>query len=431
MYWQPPVYFLATALWYRIVGFGLFQVRLLSIVFGLLCLISWFTIVRGLARSAVAGLLAMGLISVDYFFLIGASHGRMDIMCVGFGSLGLAAYVRWHLTNARLAIFSGHTLAALAVFSHPVGIVWAVALLLAMWFFDRRLLSFRLLVIGALPYLLGASAWGVYIAQDTAAFHEQMRAILAENQRVFYDPNFSGFRPIQYLEQEIVNRYAAPFGLLPDVSLARRLKAVVLVAYLGAVCGILAIRRLRSNPAVAWFAAIFIASFFLLAEVSPSKYSYYLPHTTVMLAACFSVFLSYVTSPPAWRSIATAVAILAGIQLAGIVHLARSDDFHRQFQPAVAAIRHVAGSNARVMASNHFWLGLWDDPNFLTDPTLGFLSGLRPDVFVMDPLSRSLHAMDKERDPAKYSHVQSAIENSNLIFDNNVYQIYTQKSNWH
>jgi 4-amino-4-deoxy-L-arabinose transferase-like glycosyltransferase len=423
-YVQPPLYFLVSAVLFQVVGFGLHQVRLLSIFFGLVCLFSWYKTVRSLGFPQSLGLLVMGLISVDYFFLIGASHGRMDMMCVGLGSAGLAIYTNLRTRNLFRAVFWGNAMAALAMLTHPAGIVWAAAVLLAILMFDLHSFSVKLLAVAALPYLLAAVSWGAYILQDPVAFRDQLRGNLLVNKGSFDYSHLSHFQVLGYLEQEIITRYAAPFGLLGGVSLASRLKILVLVAYLTGVFGIILVKRLRVISTFLWFSIIFLSGFFLLAEISPSKFAYYLPHTTVMMAACLGIFLYSVTRSPQWRLI-FAVAILIGfIQIGGAANVIRQNEYRSTFVPVIHAIERNSRPNSTIMSEAELWFGLWRDRTVLDDPLLGFLSGIHPDVFVMNPVFQALHERDRRTNPAGYEHVQRLIEQSRMVYKDSYNRVY-------
>ncbi len=423
-YVQPPLYFIVTAALFRIVGFGVAQVRLLSVFFGLVCLFSWYIIVRSLTKSAAAALLVTGLISVDYFFLIGASHGRMDMMCVGLGSAGLAAYIYWRRVDLLRAVLWGNALAALALLTHPAALGWAAGLMLAILLLDRRRLSVKLFAAIAVPYLLAGAAWGSYIAQDPAAFREQMHGTLTENEGSFDYSHLSHSRIIRYLQQEILTRYAAPFGFLRGVGLASRLKILVLTAYLVGVFGILLFRRLHRRPFMVWFPVFFLTAFLILAEVSPSKFNYYLPHTTIIMAACLGMFLLHVTDSPRWKPIFAVVALLAAIQLGGAAYLIQQDEYHGNYLPVIQAIKQNTADGALIMSQGELWFGLCPDRTVLDDYRLGFLSGLRPDAFVMDPVFRDLHEKDRRANPADYRHVQSLMEHSRIVYRDPYSQVY-------
>jgi hypothetical protein len=61
---QPPLHFLTTAAWFKLFGFGVLQLRL-----------------EAVRQHEGVWLLLTGFISFDYFFLVSASDGRMDMMC--------------------------------------------------------------------------------------------------------------------------------------------------------------------------------------------------------------------------------------------------------------------------------------------------------------------------------------------------------------
>ncbi len=63
-YWNLPVALVAQAGWYRVFGFTLFTMRSLSILFGLLALVSWYAIVSELSESRLAGALTAALLSI-------------------------------------------------------------------------------------------------------------------------------------------------------------------------------------------------------------------------------------------------------------------------------------------------------------------------------------------------------------------------------
>ena len=315
-------------------------------------------------------------------------------------------------------------LAALAMLTHPAGLVWAAGVMLAMLLLDRRQLSAKLIAALVIPYLLAGVAWGSYIAQDPAAFREQMKDILIVNERSFDYSHSSRSHVIRYLQQEVLTRYAGPFGFLPGVGLASRLKILILAAYLTGVFGILLSRKLRKIHFMVWLSTLFVTAFFILAEISPSKFSYYLPHTTVIMAACLGMFLFEVSDSPRWKPILAVVALLAAVQLGGAGHVIQQDEFHRNYLPVIDVIERNSPRNGLIMSQAELWFGLWQSHTVLDDNRLGLLSGLRPDVFVMDPVFRDLHEKDRQVDPVAYQHVQRMIDQSRSIYEDNYSEVY-------
>lgn len=289
---------------------------------------------------------------------------------------------------------------------------------------DRRALSARLLIVGAIPYMLGGACWGVYIFQDLTAFQEQMRGTLIVNENSFDYSRLSHFRILRYLEQELITRYAAPFGLLGGVGPASRLKILVLGAYLTGIFGILFVRKLRQNPVLLWFSVLFISGFLLVAELSPSKFSYYLPHTTVMMAACAGMFIYNVTPSPRWAMILVVTAILAAVQLGGAAVVIRRNEDRRTFMPVIDAIEQHSSPNSIVMSESELWFGLWRNRTVLNDPLLGFRSGIRPDVVVMNSVYRDLHERDRRTNPAGFEHVQKLLKEFLMVYEDTYSQVY-------
>ena len=421
-YWLPPLHFVTTAVWFQIWGFGMPQLRLLSVLFGMLAIISWFLVVYHLQKVGWMALLAAGLVSTDYFFLIGASHGRMDIMCASLGAAALASYAAFRERSLKKAVLCSHTLAALALVTHPAGIVYPAGLLVMVLWLDARRVSLRLAMLAVVPYIVVEAAWGIYIMQDYSAFLAQFGRNLELNVNSFSDPRLSSNRFLRYLEQEVVFRYAAPFGLLPGTSLINHAKAIVFVAYSISVAGLLALRRLRSDRPASVLALLFLTSFFLLAEISPSKFSYYLPHTTTVLAACLGVFL-YKVDAPRFVKLAAILAV-GGLGISGTVYNMKRDAYHRSFKPTVASILSNSPSESLVMGSGELWFGLAERRTVLHDTLLGAHSGLRPAVFVMDPVYQMLHERDKQAAPEVYVHVEQLLQHSRLVHQDGYYRVY-------
>lgn len=427
-YWQPPLYFVTTAAWYRIAGFGLIQVRLLSVLFGLLALYSWNSIARSLFPSPNVGLLVTGLVSVDYFFVLGASQGRMDVMCAALGIAAVAVYLRLRKKSFARAIFWSHMLATLSVVTHPAGLGYWLGLVFLILYFDRRLLSIKAVIIAALPCLIGGLAWGAYIAQDPDQFITQMHGILNSNLHSFEGGPWSDIPFLRNLQKEVFFRYVAPFGLAGAVGLAQRLKAFVLLAYVVGIGGTLLMSRRHPNMIV--FPALTLIMILYIALASPSKYSYYLPHTTMFMAACFAVFVSHLDFADTTRKrlMAAAVLAIALIQMSGLAFRARQNSYGHSFLPAAAAIVQHSPPGSLVMASGELWFPLQPERRLLHDPVLGYRNGLKPAMFVMDPLYHMLHDQQRIATPQIYAHVQSYLEHSQLVYDDGYYQVYVPQA---
>jgi len=103
-YWIVPLFPLAEAAWFRAMGFGLMQVRYLSILWGLLALWAWYRMLQILSGDERVALLALGLMAVDFTVAWTASVGRMDMMCAALGGAGLTAFLILRETNFVRAV---------------------------------------------------------------------------------------------------------------------------------------------------------------------------------------------------------------------------------------------------------------------------------------------------------------------------------------
>ena len=93
-YWIMPLHALIQAAWYSLFGFGILQMRSISILAGLVVTLAWFCIVRIMSGSRLAGVLAAALLSADVTFLWSAADGRMDMLATALASCGLVSYLK-------------------------------------------------------------------------------------------------------------------------------------------------------------------------------------------------------------------------------------------------------------------------------------------------------------------------------------------------
>jgi len=425
-YWQPPLYFLTTAAWYRLVGFGLFQVRILSVLFGLLAIYSWFMIGRCLSGSSTLALLMSGLVSIDYFFVLGASQGRMDMMCAALGVAAIAVYLRLRVRCFPSAIFWSHALATMSVLTHPVGLSYWLGLMLLIVYFDRRSLSFNILLLAATPCLAGGVGWGLYIAQDPVAFVTQIHRTLEINKYSFEMPNLSSIGFVRNLQLELHFRYVGPFGFGPGVGPAQRTKALVLLTYVVGVIGTFILSSSRERRNIIVLPALALVAILYLALVSPSKFSYYLPHTTMFMAACLAAFLYYLKLSARRKQIVAvaALTLVGGIQAGGLLYRVHQNPYGHSFVPAVESIVRNSAPGTVVVGSGELWFRLQPERSVLHDPALGFRNGMEPRIFVMDPLYRELYERERQAGSPIYSWVRDYLDRSRSVYADGYYQVY-------
>ena len=120
-YWVMPLSLVANAAGFGIFGFGIFPMRLLSLLWGGVALAAWGLILWKLTGQPLVTLGSLGLIAVDYHFLLGAADGRMDMMTVALGWSGVAAYLLLRERRFAVAVLVSQSLTAMACFTGLTG----------------------------------------------------------------------------------------------------------------------------------------------------------------------------------------------------------------------------------------------------------------------------------------------------------------------
>lgn len=127
-YWQPPGYPLFMAGVYSVFGFGITQMRIVSVLFGSFVIGLVFLLSRAFFTERPAALIAVLLLAFDPTFLITARAGRMDMMALFFALLGLFALLQRESTTRRI-VFAG-LMIGISGIVHPLCIMWWLAGLL-------------------------------------------------------------------------------------------------------------------------------------------------------------------------------------------------------------------------------------------------------------------------------------------------------------
>ncbi|MBN8733725.1 MAG: glycosyltransferase family 39 protein, partial [Acidobacteria bacterium] len=143
-YWVPPMHFLAQAAWYALVGAGLMAMRALSVAWGVVALGAVYGIGTRLRLGRWAALLAVGLLALDFRWVITGAMGRMDMMCAALGLGGMAVYLALRERNLAWATVAAHALVCASCLTHAAGVVHGLALVVVTVALDWRRLSMRL-----------------------------------------------------------------------------------------------------------------------------------------------------------------------------------------------------------------------------------------------------------------------------------------------
>lgn len=377
-YWNMPVGMVTQAAWFRLVGFGLLPMRILSILCGLVVLGSWFVIVLVLTEDRVAAYFALFLLAIDYTFLFGAADGRIDMLCLALGSAGMALYLGLRQSNFTAAILISNTCAAAGLFTHPNGIIPVLAIAGLTLYYDARRLRIRHLVAGV-PYVAIVSGWLLYISQSPSDFLAQFGA----NSSIGGGTRFAIFKsPVSTLKLELLLRYMAHFGLQPIwTDETNHWNILIPIVYWAAMISALfsGIAKQRGNRVLL---AYLLFGFFMFAS-NGLKLQFYLVYLMPAYAAVLAVWARYMSQRPAVVFVPVLMAPLLCLQVNTIVQLVRGDRYHTVYLPAMQYVQRNAGPASIVMGNSTaaFALGFG---SLVDDERIGYFSSITPDLIVAD-----------------------------------------------
>jgi 4-amino-4-deoxy-L-arabinose transferase-like glycosyltransferase len=411
-YWIMPLHPLVQAAWYRIVPFSLLSLRLLSMLWALVALTAWFLILRRISTHEVVPYLGTALIALDYVFIRGAAHGRMDMMGVGLTFSALAAYLCLRESHLVLALMASHALAAAAMLTHPNGILAVASLVLAALIFDRRRLRVWHAGVVAVPYLVGLGAWGLYILEAPDVFRKQFMGNAAGRLNLLA-------QPFQALRAEITDRYIGGGK--------NYLKLLMFVPCVAGLVGALTTPAIRRNRGYQLLLATATVAFVYFWLFEGTKLYLYLAYLTPMLDAILAEWLwsCWQTRPSFRIPVAVTVAVILCITAAGIAFVVTRDDYHHDFLPAINYLKTHAAPQDVIMGSAElgFELG-WDRP-LVDDVRLGYASGKRPQWIVFEQRYEEWTQVAEHAAPEVHSYIAKMLKDEfQQAFSENNYTIY-------
>ena len=177
--WQPPGLPLASAVSYQLFGFGIWQTRLASILFGGLGVWAVFAFVRSINPGTIGAWVAALALFFWPDWVLTAKESRMDTAAI------LSLVVATHLVVQSLGpaergrpgtYFLAGLCASVATIFHTAALPWTISLAVLILAFARdRLISAIFFGIGAA--VLGI-AWLAYTLQFLAEFQAQYLSLL-------------------------------------------------------------------------------------------------------------------------------------------------------------------------------------------------------------------------------------------------------------
>ena len=172
-YSQVPLYFLAQALFFKMFGIGLFQIRFLSLLFGLLGLGAIYYILRKILKNNILIFFTLLLVSVNLYYVQSSSIARTDMMSSALSLIAFAVYLNLREKKFWLSILLSNIFICLSGLTHPVGIAGFFSLIFLILYLDQKKVNYKIVLIALIPYLLGGISWGLYIFRNLSIFTTQ------------------------------------------------------------------------------------------------------------------------------------------------------------------------------------------------------------------------------------------------------------------
>ena len=431
-YWIMPLQPLTLSFWYRIFGFGVFSTRSLSIVWGLVALVSWFIIVRALFKRTWLALLVLALLSCDYIFIVCAASGRMDMMSATLGFAGFAAYLWFRERSLIWAILVSQSLIVMSGLTHPMGLVPFFGLICLSLYFDRKRIGVKHVAIAVIPYVIGGLAWGSYILQDPSSFYSQFMANATMGSDENTGSRFVGlFSPFTGLKLELTHRYFANFGFSQRDTSATHIKILFLALYVCGVLGSLLVREIRRTKNYRILLGMTLVYFFGLTIIDSQKQYYYLVHIVPFYLTMCALFISWCWARPNLfgRVLALAFGAVAIVEVGGLAYRIRRDNYRNSFQPVASFLKQNTTAQSSIAANPGVALGLGFPDNVLNDPLFGYNSKKRFDYIVVDPETAYSIDRSQDRDQQIYNYATRLLaDDYSPIYNHRSYTVYARKS---
>jgi len=232
-----------------------------------------------------------------------------------------------------------------------------------------------------IPYLTDAALWLSYIMQDPQTFLAQAK-------------NVSAYRVggVLFVLGNILNvfqdRYLQ-FYFAPNSGL-HKLKIFSLLFGLFGLIALVSNRTTRAEPLTKILLAFTFIAYLGIAVLDDLKYPYYFVYVTPILSTCGSIWLYKAFSEGGisrWIGSALLAAYVMAT-IAGAGYYIHRNDFASEYKPVVATVRRLVKPGEVIMGASELGFSLGFGPPLIDDCSLGFTSGVQPEIIVEYPACR-------------------------------------------
>ncbi len=426
-YWVMPLFLLNVAASFKAFGMSLFTMRLVSVFWGLVLLAAWYFIVLKLSGNRNIALLSLFLIAGNYTITDTASLGRMDVMSAALGFSALAIYLYRREENLTYAVLFSQCAVVLSGLTHPNGVFAFFGLLFLIIYLDFRRLNLKIFAVALLPYLVGGTAFGIWIFQDFEAFKSQ-----------FIDNALMGGRmsgassPFSGIVREFTEKYPHAYGLGANSgghSGPIYLKSLIILSYIAGVFGVIFTKSLRRNRNYFILLVLTGIYFVLMSLIDGQKQTPYLVHIIPFYCALCAVWLEWI-----WRGrivprplLIAAVAGLMLLQTGGMAMRIKQNTYGNYYLPMAKFLKENTAENELIMGGADVAFDLGFPENHVSDGRFGYFTGKRPKFIIYDSAVEDSWRGAKELSPQLYEHLPRLLQEYEVVYENAAYKIYRRK----
>jgi hypothetical protein len=418
-FWQFPLYFVALGSWLRLVPTTIVWMRFFSVFCGCIYLLCWFLLVRKLSRNEALAIWVTAFLALNFEVLSAAADARMEMMCATFGQLALAAYFYWEDSNWERAAFVAACFGTAALFSHPMGVLINLVLVIVV-LLNRRRIRWRGLAAAIIPYLVGGALFLAYIMQAPHVFAVQLRS--DEGIRV------GGLMAtINNALNDFYMRYLARFWT--DVSTTAKIKVFELIFPLVGLLAVAIDQRLRNQRLGRVLLILSIASYSGVALIDNQKFALYLIYTLPPMTACGAVWVySQWRERGRFRFIAAGLAaIFLFVSSGSVAYKIHYNAWKVSYSPMIATVRAGLPPGGLVIGGSELGFALGFGPQLVDDRYAGVITGRVPDVFVTNECYGIIRNADTEK---SIEALQARLKNDyHLVLVNDPYHVYFLNKN--
>ncbi len=424
-YWLPPMYFVTEALTFGLAGVGLLQARFMSLLWGLAGLLAVRSLsARFFGGSRALSVLSMTLVGTNFFYLKSASDGRMDMMAAALSLLGLSAYLRFRTSNLSMAILLGNAFICLSGLTHPNGLLGLLALLFMVVYLDRKRITRQTLLITLVPYILGAAAWGTYIARDFSAFREQLLINTLGRQQEEVFANGLRWSSVYY---EVITRYLKSHGFLSVDSVIKRAPAPVLVLYFLGLFGYPFLAKGKDLLLWGMLVTIFLGLMFLVGNKTSTYLVWIVPF---FLMNVLALWQQVRRRKYADTLFVLALSYILAVSVASNVYTIVRNEYGNQYLPDLRTFNSTYYKGGLICGGAEIaFFYDFNDEIVQDDNRLGFRTGVRPDYLAISPGYRANFQRYKRSEPEAWAHINATLQKDyDLLFEGRAYVFYAKKT---